>query len=54
MDMIATRIKNRLRSNWIQLKPVRAAKVVGSSVNTTHDTSGTSSTSSLALRLYGA
>ncbi len=27
--MILTRIKNRVRSNWIELRPVRATKVVG-------------------------
>src|SRR6476619_5293405 len=39
MDMIATRIKNRLRSNWIQLRPVRAAKVVGIGLPKTGTTS---------------
>ena len=37
--MIATRIKNRLRSNWIQLRPVRAAKVVGIGLPKTGTTS---------------
>jgi hypothetical protein len=39
MDMIATRIKNRLRSNWIQLRPVRAARVVGIGLPKTGTTS---------------
>lgn len=39
MDMIATRIKNRLRSNWIELRPVRATKVVGIGLPKTGTTS---------------
>ena len=39
MDMIATRIKNRLRSNWIQLRPVRASKVIGIGLPKTGTTS---------------
>ena len=39
MDMIATKIRNRLRSNWIQLRPVRAAKVFGIGLPKTGTTS---------------
>ena len=39
MDMIATKIRNRLRNNWIQLRPVRAAKVFGIGLPKTGTTS---------------
>ena len=39
MEMIATKIRNRLRSNWIQLRPVRAAKVFGIGLPKTGTTS---------------
>jgi hypothetical protein len=39
MDMIATRIKNRIKSNWIQLRPVRATKVIGIGLPKTGTTS---------------
>jgi hypothetical protein len=29
MNTLATKIRNRVRSNWIQLRPVKAAKVIG-------------------------
>ena len=29
MNTLATKIRNRVRSNWIELRPVKAAKVIG-------------------------
>lgn len=37
--MIVTKLKNRLRSNWIELRPVRASKVVGIGLPKTGTTS---------------
>src|ERR1044072_8946295 len=37
--MIATKINNRLRSNWLKLRPVRATKVVGIGLPKTGTTS---------------
>jgi len=37
--MIVTKIKNRIRSNWIELRPVRSTKVVGIGLPKTGTTS---------------
>ena len=39
MNTITTKIRNRLRTNWIQLRPVKPAKVIGIGLPKTGTTS---------------